>query len=138
MSPSDFRLGSAPPTVASRGATPSPHRISHVASGVLLHVPFPLPRWIVTGACVGCFPVAPRPSPLLRRVGIHTFTFEACSGFTRVTARGFARRALRPPLSPRLQRDGSLRPAARVATELNRQLPQRNFHPLDTSAFVAH
>ena len=28
-----------------------------------------------------------RPSPLFRRVGIHIFTFEACSGFTHVTAR---------------------------------------------------
>jgi hypothetical protein len=25
-----------------------------------------------------------------RRVGVHDFTFEACSGFTRVTARGVA------------------------------------------------
>ncbi len=31
-----------------------------------------------------------RPSPLCRRVGARNFTFEACSGFTRVTARGFA------------------------------------------------
>ena len=31
-----------------------------------------------------------RPSPFLRRVGIHDFTFEACSGFTRVTACRFA------------------------------------------------
>jgi hypothetical protein len=27
-----------------------------------------------------------QPSPLFRRVGVHNFTFEACSGFTRVTA----------------------------------------------------
>ena len=27
-----------------------------------------------------------QPSPFLRRVGVHNFTFEACSGFTRVTA----------------------------------------------------
>ena len=27
-----------------------------------------------------------RPSPLFRRVGVHDFTFEACSSFTRVTA----------------------------------------------------
>jgi len=27
-----------------------------------------------------------RPSPVNRRVGIHNFTFEACSSFTRVTA----------------------------------------------------
>ena len=98
---------------------------------------FPLPRWIVTGAHVGCFPGALRPSPLFRRVGIHTFTFEACSGFTRVTARGFAQRAsalLCPEASTR--RIAPLRRSA--AMELNRQLPQRNFHPLDTSAFVAH
>src|SRR5208282_1067819 len=31
-----------------------------------------------------------RPSPLFRRVGIHIFTFEACSGFTHVTARWIA------------------------------------------------
>ena len=31
-----------------------------------------------------------RPSPLFRRVGIHDFTFEACSGFTHVTARWLA------------------------------------------------
>src|SRR5205823_8005870 len=31
-----------------------------------------------------------RPSPLLRRVGVRIFTFEACSGFTRVTARWIA------------------------------------------------
>ena len=32
-----------------------------------------------------------RPSPSLRRVGIRIFTFEACSGFTRVTAHRIAR-----------------------------------------------
>src|SRR4051795_10575256 len=31
-----------------------------------------------------------RPSPLCRRVGIRTSTFEACSGFTHVTARRIA------------------------------------------------
>ena len=31
-----------------------------------------------------------RPSPTDRRVGIHNFTFEACSDFTRVTARWIA------------------------------------------------
>ena len=31
-----------------------------------------------------------RPSPLCRRVGIRIFTFEACSGFTHVTARWIA------------------------------------------------
>src|SRR5579862_664184 len=32
------------------------------------------------------FPVPLGPSPKFRRVGVHDFTFEACSGFTRVTA----------------------------------------------------
>ena len=32
-------------------------------------------------------PCPARPSPLFRRVGIHIITFEACSGFTLVTAR---------------------------------------------------
>jgi len=31
-----------------------------------------------------------RPSPIHRRVGVHDFTFEACSSFTRVTARWIA------------------------------------------------
>jgi hypothetical protein len=35
-------------------------------------------------------PHSTRPSPRDRRVGIHEFTFEACSGFTRVTARWIA------------------------------------------------
>ena len=35
-------------------------------------------------------PHSTRPSPTDRRVGIHKFTFGACSGFTRVTARWIA------------------------------------------------
>ena len=47
------------------------------------------------------------PSPGLGRVGVHDFAFEACSGFTRVTARRFAQApkapfiaGLRPGQSP--------------------------------------
>ena len=36
------------------------------------------------------FPVTWQPSPTVRRVGVHHFTFEACSGFTHVTARTVA------------------------------------------------
>src|SRR5947209_4627011 len=54
-------------------------------------MPCPLPRWTKTGASVGCFPVPLGPSPSLRRVGVHHFTFEACSGFTHVTACRIAR-----------------------------------------------
>ena len=59
-----------------------------------------------------------RPSPLLRRVGVRIFTFEACSGFTRVTARWIAQ----PPKAAfvtRLQPGWSPNQAAR-------QLPDRS------------
>src|SRR5208337_743638 len=51
--------------------------------------PRPLPRWIERVHLSIASPSA-RPSPLFRRIGIHIFTFEACSGFTRVTARWIA------------------------------------------------
>ena len=89
------------------------------------------------GARIGFVPIAHRPSPLFRRVGVHTFTFEACSGFTRVAARGFAQRAL-PSFVPRASAIQVAPTASRAATELNRQLLRWNFHPLETSAFVAH
>jgi len=43
-----------------------------------------------TGAC-RFLSLSARPSPVNRRVGIHDFTFEACSSFTRVTACKIAR-----------------------------------------------
>ena len=81
-------------------------------------MPCPLPRWTGTGASVGCFPVPLRPSPLFRRVGVHDFTFEACSGFTRVTARRIAQ----PPKAAFVTR---LRPA-RLPDQTARQLPESN------------
>jgi hypothetical protein len=84
------------------------------------------------GACVGAFPVARRPSPIFGRVGVHDFTFEACSGFTRVTARAIAaspREACVPAASAC---------AGQVATESNRQLLGWIFHPLVLRALVAH
>ena len=36
--------------------------------------------------CLSVSSLSARPSPVNRRVGIHDFTFEACSSFTRVTA----------------------------------------------------
>jgi hypothetical protein len=56
-----------------------------------------------------------RPSPLFRRVGIHAFTFEACSDFTRVTARWIAQ----PPKAAFVTR---LR-ADRLPSRRARQLP---------------
>jgi hypothetical protein len=49
-------------------------------------MPCPLPQWTGLGASVGCLPIPLGPSPYLRRVGVHDVTFEACSGFTRITA----------------------------------------------------
>ena len=44
-----------------------------------------------------------QPSPLFRRVGVHIFTFEACSGFTRVTACALANLPGWETLSPQLR-----------------------------------
>ena len=55
------------------------------------------------------------PSPLFRRVGIRSFTFEACSGFTLVTARWIAQ----PPKAAFVTR---LRPD-RLPGKAARQLP---------------
>src|SRR5205814_9397074 len=73
-----------------------------------------------------------QPSPLFRRVGVHIITLEACSGFTRVTARAIAnlpKGDIVPAASAR---------AGQVATESNRQLLGWIFHPLVLSALVAH
>ena len=49
------------------------------------NVPCLLPLWVErVRLSISRPPVLP--SPLFRRVGIHIITFEACSGFTRVTA----------------------------------------------------
>jgi len=53
-------------------------------------VPCPLPRRTRRVHVSIAFPPM-RPSPIGRRVGIRIVTFEACSGFTRVTARTRAR-----------------------------------------------
>ena len=71
--------------------------------------------------CVGrLLPCPARPSPFLRRVGIRNFTFEACSGFTRVTAHWIAQ----PPKAAFVAR---LRPASHpdkplASYQINRQL----------------
>src|SRR3954462_474559 len=59
-----------------------------------------------------------RPSPFPRRVGIRIFTFEACSGFTRVTARWIAE----PPRAAFVTR---LRPG-RFPGQAARQLPEQS------------
>jgi hypothetical protein len=69
-------------------------------------VPCLIPRWTERVLASISSPSA-RPSPNLRRVGVHDFTFEACSGFTRVTARWIAQ----PPESG-LCHEASARPVA--------------------------
>src|ERR671912_2855017 len=80
-----------------------------------------LPRWTRMGALIGCFPIPRGPSPICRRVGVHDFTFEACSGFTRVAACRIAR----PPMAAFVTR---LRPG-RLPDRAARQLPE----PTDNS-----
>jgi len=80
-------------------------------------VPCPLPRR--TGSVLAS--IASRsmlPSPLRRRVSIRIFTFEACSGFTHVTARWIAR----PPKAAFVTR---LRPG-RLPGRAARQLPDQS------------
>ena len=73
-----------------RGRYPHAKRVSpdypHHPSGV----PCPLPRRIERVRASIASP-SMRPSPFCRRVGIRISTFEACSGFTRVTAHRIAR-----------------------------------------------
>jgi len=59
-----------------------------------------------------------RPSPLSRRVGIRTSTFEACSGFTHVTARWIAQ----PPKAAFVTRLRS----SRLPDQTARQLPEQS------------
>ena len=77
-----------------------------------------------------------RPSPLFRRVGIHDFTFEACSGFTRVTARRIAQ----PPKAAVVARLRSAgHPDKSLASyQINRQLSGWNLPPLVNRAVGAH
>src|SRR5262249_55761821 len=77
-----------------------------------------------------------RPSPNGRRVGIHIVTFEACPGFTHVTARRIAQL----PKATFVTRLQPLRLPARAA----RQLPDQSTtlrvesSPLMIRAFGAH
>src|SRR4051812_13025607 len=59
-----------------------------------------------------------RPSPFPRRVGIRIFTFEACPGFTRVTARWIAQ----PPKAAFVTR---LQPS-QLPDQTARQLPEQS------------
>src|SRR5262245_48499066 len=67
-----------------------------------------------------------RPSPNGRRVGIRIVTFEACSGFTRVTARQIAQ----PPKGDLCHQA----PACRLPGRAARQLPDQSTLWVDSSS----
>ena len=94
-----------PPETASKLRTPT-GRVSPDYPHCPSNVPCLIPRWTERVLASISSPSA-RPSPNLRRVGVHDFTFEACSGFTRVTARWIAQ----PPESG-LCHEASARPVA--------------------------
>ena len=87
MTPSDSRRDRR--LMRRRGRYPRHQRGSPDYPNHPSDVPCPLPRRI---AWVRVSIASPRvqPSPIGRRVGIRIVTFEACSGFTRVTARRIA------------------------------------------------
>src|SRR5246500_3509913 len=72
------------------------------------------------GAHVDTSPLM-QPSPYTRRVGIRISTFEACSGFTRVTARRIAQ----PPKAAFVTRLRS----SRLPDQTARQLPEQSTIP---------
>src|SRR5580700_2483750 len=80
---SDFRTGHHP--IDDVGGATS----TSTGSPPITQIIFPACRAHYPGGPNRCLSVSSpfaRPSPVNRRVGIHNFTFEACSGFTRITA----------------------------------------------------
>src|ERR1700716_2170123 len=92
-------------------------RVSPDYPNHLSNVPCPLPRRIERVPVSIASPLA-RPSPNGRRVGIRIVTFEACSGFTHVTARRIAQ----PPKAAFVTRLQPFRLPGRAA----RQLPDQS------------
>src|ERR1035441_10589688 len=106
----------------------------------ITQITFPACRAQYPGGPNRCLSVSSpfaRPSPVNGRVGIHNFTFEACSGFTRVTA---CKVAARPKADS--CPEASTRPVAQpdrsVATISNRQLHRWILPPLMICAVGAH
>jgi hypothetical protein len=87
--------------------------------------------------CLSVSSLFARPSPVYWRVGIHDFTFEACSGFTRVTACKVAARP-KADFCPEASTRPVARPDRSVATVSNRQLHRWILLPLMICAVGAH
>src|SRR5450631_2623294 len=92
-------------------------RVSADYPNHLSDVPCPLPRRIERVRVSIASPLI-QPSPFDRRVGIRIVTFEACSGFTHVTARPIAQ----PPKAAFVTRLQPCRLPGRTA----RQLPDQS------------
>ena len=106
----------------------SPQRTSSTGLPILRHMPPLLPRKITQTHSV-VFVWMRRPSPYVHRVGIFNLTFEATSGFTRVTACGFASGNPRPLIT---------QTPLPLATGVHGQFPGRDFNPLDTTVVTAN
>jgi hypothetical protein len=130
---SDSRPGRHP-AMTSR-SDPRPPRVSPDDPSLSSDVPCPIPRRIdQVHLSITSLLVLPSPSPW--RVGIRIVPFEACSGFTRVTARRIAQ----PPQAAFVTR---LRPPSYpedplVSYRTNRQLSGWNLPPLEIRAYRAH
>jgi hypothetical protein len=111
------RLPPAPSPRAMVKPQPSNGRVSPDYPRYPSNVPSPIPRWTERVLASTASPLA-RPSPIRGRVGAHMRTFEACSDFTRVTARWIAQ----PPKAAFVTR---LRPS-RSPNQAARQLPDQS------------
>jgi len=89
-----LRLPTGPPPWVALKPLPSPLSGLPRYPRYLSHMPSPLPRWI-SQVHLSVSSLTMLPSPLCGRVGVHHITFEACSGFTFVTAR----RITQPPMA---------------------------------------
>jgi hypothetical protein len=135
------RLPIEPPPIVAFGVA-NPARPRSTGPPPVTRIALPTCRAHYPGGSVqvhvsGFLPRSVLPSPLHRRVGIRIATFEACSGFTRVTARWLAQ----PPKGG-LCHKAPARSVARAsrlsATRSNRLLSRWNPPPLATRASGAH
>jgi hypothetical protein len=130
-------LGDSPPYGWLAGRYARTARTSHVAllSFSACRAPYPggtaWVHWSVASPRRDGLPLSSR------GVGFHVCTIEACSGFTCVAARRFARITY-VILCPRSSARAIARTVVQVATQPYRQLLGWISHPRDNSAFVAH
>ena len=126
-----------PPSRGVRGGGPRPTGPPPITRIALPACRVHYPGGSVQVRLHGFLPCSVLPSPLHRRVGIRIATFEACSDFTRVTARGLAQ----PPIGD-LCHKAPARPVTRAnrlsATRSNRLLSRWSLPPPATRPCGAH